>query len=148
MNASECEQVRLAVMARADGESTGIPLDQIDSHLIQCATCRREIQAMRSVSSLFAAQSRRRQAVPLWPGISAKVAAAARARTEPDSAGFFVALGLVLAVCQAGLFVVSPAASYWIKAACVLVVAGLLGLRRINPFVIEPELVFSKKGSA
>jgi anti-sigma factor RsiW len=148
MNANECEQVRMAVMARADGESPAVPPEQVELHLAGCAECRREIEAMQSLSPLLAAQSRRLQTTQLWPRIAPELATAKSAPAEPDSAGFFVVVGLVLLACQAALFFVTPAISPWVKAAAILAIAGLLALRRINPFVIEPELALSKKGSA
>jgi hypothetical protein len=147
MNANECEQIRMAVMAHADGESPGIPLDQVELHLSRCADCRREVEAMKSLSPLFAAQSRRHQTAQLWPRIAPGLAVANSASAEPDSAGLFVVLGLILLACQAALFFVAPSLSPWVKAAAILAIAGLLAFRRMNPFVIEPELALSKKGS-
>jgi hypothetical protein len=56
-------------------------------------------------------------------------------------------LGLVLLAAQAALFFVAPTVSPWVKAVALLAITGLLALRRMNPFVIEPELVPAKKGS-
>jgi hypothetical protein len=146
MNANECEQIRMAVMARADGESPVVPADQIERHLAGCADCRREAGAMQLLPPLFAAQARRHQTAQLWLRIAPGLAAAKSASAEPDSAGTYIALGLMLTACQATLFFVAPAISPWIKAAAVLAIAALLALRRMNPFVIEPELALSKKG--
>jgi len=147
MNLNECELIRQAVMARADGEAVALPTGQIEAHLARCAECRREAEAMQSLSALLAAQARRKDSAELWPSIAPQLASVKRPTAQPDSAGFFVVLGLILLVYQSALFFGAPALWWWFKAAVVLAIIALLALRRMNPFIIEPELLNIQKGA-
>lgn len=147
MNANECESIRLAIMARLDGESASVPAGQVQAHLAGCPDCRREAEAMRALSALLAAQARRGQTAQLWPRLGASLAATKVATAEPDSAGFFVLLGLTLLACQAALFLVAPPVHLPVNLVGVVAVACLLASRQANPFVIETELALSQKGS-
>jgi predicted anti-sigma-YlaC factor YlaD len=84
-----CDDFRVALSARLDGEQTGIPAPQIDAHLADCAQCRHWLAAAERVTRAV-----RLQPVEV-PDLTAPILAAIPARRGRERKRVLqVALGL------------------------------------------------------
>ena len=59
MNESNCESVRIAAMALADGEQPALDPHFIAAHVAGCAACRLELELLRGLDVQIAGKSRR-----------------------------------------------------------------------------------------
>jgi len=134
-----CENVLMAMMAVADGESELSP-DELKAHLASCADCREEALRMQRVDELFGQAVRRESAVDLWPAIDRRLG-----RQSPRigwQAYAFVAVLLV----SYKLFEMLPEADpgWAIKLVPLIIFGALLLVLKENPFKINTELVLEK----
>lgn len=89
MNRPTCEQITLAAMAWADGEKAALTPAEVQTHLADCAACRRQTEQLSSLAEWFARERRPEPAVDLWPRIRERLGAApalAGERTSPGEA--------------------------------------------------------------
>jgi anti-sigma factor RsiW len=63
-----------------DGDLQGAERGALETHLADCATCRRTLEELRAVARRAAALERRGPEEDLWPGIAARITAPAPAR--------------------------------------------------------------------
>ncbi|WP_117209933.1 zf-HC2 domain-containing protein [Allorhizocola rhizosphaerae] len=94
-----CDDFRVALSARLDGEQTGIPAPRIDAHLSECAACRGWLAAAQDVTRAV-----RLQSVDV-PDLTAPILAAIprphkteRRRILQIALGLSAALQLILAI--------------------------------------------------
>ena len=90
MNESNCESVRIAAMAIADGEQPALDPAFIAAHVAGCEACRLELELLRGFDVQMAGRSRREYPVDLWPRIEPRLAAPSRQRRV------FLVLGILL----------------------------------------------------
>lgn len=135
-----CENVLMAMMAAADGESAPMSLEEIEGHLSVCAGCREEAVRMQRVSDLFQQASRRESATDLWPTIGTRLEQKpSRSHWKP-----FVIVGVLLLVYK--LFEMLPEADpgWAIRLVPLIIFGALLVFLKENPFRINTELVLEK----
>jgi predicted anti-sigma-YlaC factor YlaD len=140
MNASYCEQVRRAAMARADAEPAALSCAEIEDHLRDCPECRQEVERLASLAGAFAARRRQRQSPNLWPAIRDKLTGEAVCRRDAGAGRWLLALALIL-FCFRGFVLANGTSLVWqVKLLALMLVAGVFFLRRENPFALNPQL--------
>jgi anti-sigma factor RsiW len=134
------ENVLLAMMAAADGESAATSPEEIESHLSVCADCREEAVRMQLVSDLFQQASRRESAVDLWSAIDTRLdQKPARSHWK-----LFVVAGVLLLVYKVCEMLPEADPGWAIKLVPLLIFGALLVFLKENPFRINTELVLEK----
>jgi predicted anti-sigma-YlaC factor YlaD len=68
-----CESVCLATMATLDGREAELSHETIERHLADCPRCREEVEQLRAINGLLAAQERREQTADVWPVVRARI---------------------------------------------------------------------------
>ncbi len=134
------ENVLLAMMAAADGESAPLSPEEIEVHLSACADCRAEAGRMQLVSDLFEQASRRESAVDLWSAIDTRLAQKpARSHWKL----FFIA-GVLLLVYKLCEMLPEADPGWAIRLVPLIIFGALLVFLKENPFRINTELVLEK----
>jgi predicted anti-sigma-YlaC factor YlaD len=127
-----CKAVRIAAMARDDGEPSPLPVTDIEAHVQGCAACREAIGAGRVLHGRLASAHRRMPAVSLWPAIEQRVTS--------DRGGRWWAALVALALAYKLLELSPIDLGIGLKLVAVaIVVAGFVVLRA-NPFVMPAEI--------
>lgn len=132
-----CEQVRIAAMALADGESPPIPRAAIEAHLAECAECRQELGELQALDRLWQAQSRKTHAVDLWPQLVDQLQSPIR---QPEKRPWLPALAALLVVFKLIEFVPNRSLGVWAQFVPLLLAAAVFALAGQNPFQIKTEL--------
>lgn len=137
MKEMNCENALMVKMAEMDGEETGISSEQINSHLADCESCRREFEQMRTADILLKSQARREQAADLWSAIETQIEAKSNPRIGWKP---FVLLGLVLVVYK--LLEMLPSQDFGLafKLVPLAFIVALFVFLKENPFKINAEL--------
>ncbi len=138
MKDQTCENVLIAMMAAADGESAPLSPDEIEAHLVSCANCREEAVRTQQVDVLFRQVIRRESTIDLWPMIESRLDRRRR-RWQP------YALVSVLLLAYKLYEMVPEAEPGWAIHLVPLIIFGaLLVFLRENPFKINTNLVLEK----
>jgi predicted anti-sigma-YlaC factor YlaD len=145
MNAFNCETIRQAAMALADGETAPLSAEQVQAHLAGCAECRRAVEEMQSLARVLDAQSHQPQAADLWPGIQGRIAVCAADSRSLNPAGMLAVLALVLLLVRGIVLTTAEPLEWAVRFIALLFVGGWFVLLRENPFAIHPQLVEGKK---
>lgn len=135
-----CEEVLMAMMAEADGETAELSRPEIDAHLVACEDCRDEVARMQKVNELLHQATRPERTVDLWSVVSTRLdQQASERRWQP-----FVIAGVLLLAYK--LFEMLPAAEpVWaIKVVPLIIFGALLVFLKENPFKINSELLLEK----
>jgi hypothetical protein len=139
MSDINCESVRIAAMALADGEEATLSMQEIETHLSNCQLCGEEIAQLHATNKLFSSQQRLRSQVDLWPMIDARIQASA---ASPAQSGWRVLLlfGIPLFGYKILLLGLQLTPSLWSKLVTVVLVIAIFSYLRANPFKINSEL--------
>ena len=132
-----CENVLMAMMAEADGESAALSPEEIQGHLSACEDCRDEAVRTQVVTDILRQGARSEETVDLWPAISRRLDQhASEIRWQP-----FAIVGVLLLAYK--LFEMLPAdrPSWAIQLVPLITFGALLVFLRENPFKINSELV-------
>jgi predicted anti-sigma-YlaC factor YlaD len=140
MNQVNCESIRLAAMAVADGEEPPIPAPDIELHLANCDRCQREVAQLRTLSQLLDGQRRRARTENVWDGIAEDLRPKTAPQTTADHWPWLMLLGLLIAGYRVALSTSDWESSLWLKLAPVLLVIAVFGLLRENPFKVNTQL--------
>jgi predicted anti-sigma-YlaC factor YlaD len=140
MNRVNCESIRLAAMAVADGENPLIPAPDIELHLSTCDHCRSDVAQLQSLLKLLDGQHRRERTEILWDGIAEDLRPKTALPTTADHWPWFMLLGLLVAVYRIAVSTSDWEPGWWLKLAPVLLVIAVFGLLRENPFKVNTEL--------
>ena len=134
MNESNCESVRIAAMALADGEHPSLDPILIAAHMAGCAACRQELEQLRAVSVQLTGASRRRYPVDLWPAVAIRLAAPSRQKLV------FLVLGILLVAYKFAEF--APSREFGLAVQLVPLAIALAAFRYLkeNPFRITTQL--------
>ena len=134
------ENVLLALMAAADGESAPMSPEEIEGHLRVCVGCREEAVRMQRVSDLFQQASRREGATNLWPTIETRL------DQKPSRRHWklFAIAGLLLLVYKLCEMLPDADPGWAIKLVPLIIFGALLVFLKENPFRINTDLVLEK----
>src|SRR5262249_25439864 len=130
----KCEQVRMAAMALADGETPSLTREAIESHMAACAECRREITEEAELGKMWYAHTRQVHPVDLWPLVGVRLEA--KKREKRWLAGLVVPLVIFKLI----EFVPRDRYGAWTQLVPLVLAAGILAVARQNPFRIETRL--------
>jgi anti-sigma factor RsiW len=134
-----CESVRVAAMALADGETPPLRSEEIETHLLICDRCSEEIQQLRATNQLLSSQKRLIPEANLWPMVNERLKASV---SSPPLLRWRVLL--LFAVPLFGykilLLIFQASPNLWSKLVPVILVIAVFGYLRSNPFKINCEL--------
>ncbi len=135
-----CEEVLLANMAEADGETPELSREEIATHLSTCENCAAEVTRMLQMDAMLQRSARADAPVDIWPSVSAHLSQAGyRISWQP------FAIAVVLLVAYKLLEMIPEEDPGMIfKIAPLAIFAGLMLFLRENPFKINCELVLEK----
>ncbi len=71
---NQCESIRLAAMALADGEPSALTDEQVREHLQRCPACRAAVEQLSAVDAAFHNTETPGHAVDVWPLLSSEIA--------------------------------------------------------------------------
>ena len=92
----KCHGVRLAAMAKLDGESERAPGEEYDTHVAGCEACREAIAAMTRLHAELDFVSYDSAPTDLWPAVQGRIVGRWRAGAR-ERLGFGVLAALVVA---------------------------------------------------
>ena len=141
MSTMDCESVRQAAMALADGETSPLNAGQIQSHLADCPECRRAVEELGSLTRALAARSRREPTLDLWPRIRTRLDRPLSYRL----AGRFALLVAALLLARGIVLVTAEPVEWIVRGVALLLVGGWFLLLRENPFTIHSHLFETKE---
>jgi len=135
-----CQEVLMAKMAEADGESADLSKEDLNLHLSSCENCRTEIARLYNIDAILQRSSRAETSMDLWPAINRGLDQPA---TSVSWQPFVVA---VVSLVAFKLFEMVPEEDpgILIKAAPLVIFGALMLLLKENPFKINSELVLEK----
>ena len=96
MNQVNCESIRLAAMAVADGENPPIPAPEIELHLSTCDHCRSDVAQLNTLLKLLDGQRRRERTENVWDGIAESLRPKTSPQTTTDHWPWLMLLGLLV----------------------------------------------------
>jgi hypothetical protein len=134
MDPSNCESVRIAAMALADGEQAALDPEFIAAHVIGCQACRLELELLRGFDAQIAGKSRRQYPVDLWPRIEPRLAAPSRQRRV------FLVLGILLVAYKIAEFAPSREFGLVVQLVPIAIALAVFRYLKENPFRITTEL--------
>jgi anti-sigma factor RsiW len=134
-----CESVRIADMALADGEESPLGREEIETHLRNCDRCWAEIERLRAINELLSSQKRLKQQANLWPLVSERLEATA-GNAPPFSWRVLLLFGIPLLGYKTLLLVLQASPSLWSKLVPVVLVIAVFSYLKANPFKINREL--------
>ncbi len=145
MNQKQCETVRQAAMALADGESAPLSAEQVQSHLAGCPACRCAMEELGCLNRTLGAQSRQRKTVDVWPAVQGGIAVRTAASRSSNPAGMLITLAAALLLVR-GIVLTTTEPLEWVaRFVALLLVSGWFFLIRENPFAIHPQLAVTKE---
>ena len=127
-----CEQVQIAAMALADGESPLLSSAAIEEHVTECAECRREIAVLSELGQMWQGQTRQTHTVDSWPGIEGRIV-----QSERPWLPVLVAMLVVFKIIE---FVPNRTFRTWVQLVPLLLAAAVFTVVGQNPFQIKTEL--------
>jgi len=140
----DCESVRVAAMALADGEESSLRSSEIEAHLVSCDGCREEIEQFRATNQLFSLQQRLSEEADLWPTISERLQATT-ATTRPFRWRVLLLFGLPLFGYKFFLLLSQATPSLWSKMVPVILMIAIFTYLKTNPFKINCELTLEEE---
>ena len=147
MNELNCENVCVAAMALLDGQQAPLTTEVIENHLASCSSCREEVAQLRALTELLSGQKRRDYTDNVWPairqvineGLDAEVARQPE-KTSSATTFAFVILGVLLLSYKLAEMVPEAELGLLFKLVPVLLVLGVFGYLKENPFKINASL--------
>ena len=136
---TDCEAIRVAAMALADGEESSLQTGEIESHLINCKDCREEIEQMHATNQLLSSQKRVVQEANLWPMIGERLQGATETK-QPFRWRLLLLFGIPLFGYKLFMLGLQVAPSLWSKLFPVVLMIAVFAYLKANPFKINSEL--------
>ena len=145
MTEENCEQVRMASMAIADGSASSLSPAQIQAHLASCAECRREVHQTATLTALLDSAKRSTRHEEVWPLIEQQLEGGARSRKPLFDWRAFLVLGFLLTGYRVTLMVSGQQLGFWFKLVPVALVMVVFTYVKENPFKINSELRLERR---
>ena len=140
MEEANCENVRIASMAQADGASTGLSLDQVEAHLATCAACRQEVTEMRAITGLLDMAERSTRYEQVWPLIEKRLDGLTPESKRLGDWRPFLVLGLLLAGYRIILAMTDQDLGFSFKLVPVALLIAVFLYLKENPFRVNSNL--------
>ena len=143
-----CAEVRLAALARLDGESAELSAEEIDGHIAGCRACQLALAGLSSVHAGLGRMDFERLDVDLWPSIASHVRASRPHRSRWEH-GVILGLTAVLVAWRlAQLLIDVPAPVVNSIVPLALIVIVLRWIAR-DPFALQvSSSQFQEKGAS
>lgn len=145
MSTPGCDEIRMAVLARKDGEAPLLDAQTCAEHIAACQPCRQELAAQEALSKLLAAHTRPSHEVSLWPSVCERL------EPQPPAHVGIAVVGAILLLAYK-LLEITPAMSTGLvgKLVPVLLAALVFAWMRTNPFrlVESPSPAAARPSSA
>ena len=138
MTNNDCESIRIAAMALADGEESSLSTKQIESHVFNCDACREEIEQLRVTTELLSSHRRLNPNVNVWPMVNERIEAAS-AGTQQFRWRLLLLFGIPLFGYKL-LMLNLAAPSLWSRLVPIVLAIAIFGYLKTNPFKINTEL--------
>lgn len=138
MTETNCENVRIASMARADGSESLLSPAEVEAHLATCADCRQEVREMGTLIAVLDSAKRKGRNEQVWPLIEPHLDAAASQNGRFDWRPFLV-LYFLLGGYRV-ILMVGEEHGFWFKLIPVALVIAAFGYVKENPFKINSDL--------
>lgn len=139
MNDTNCESIRVAVMALADGETPPLGPEEIETHLLICNRCREEVDQLQATNEFLSSQKRLIPAANLWPLVNERLQASASSVPLFRWRVLFL-FAIPLFGYKILLLTFQSSPSLWSKLVPVILAIVVFGYLRSNPFKINCEL--------
>ena len=136
---NDCEDIRVAAMALADGEESACRKSDIESHLMSCKDCREEIEQLHATNRLFSSQQRLVPEADLWPMIGDRIQVSSEAR-QPFRWRVLLLFGIPLFGYKLFMLSLQAAPTLWSKLVPVFLMIAIFAYLKANPFKINCEL--------
>jgi predicted anti-sigma-YlaC factor YlaD len=140
MEEMNCEDVRIASMAEADGVSTRLSLDQIEAHLAACADCRQEVEEMTALTGLLSVAERSPRDEQVWPLIEQRLDGRAPGSNGLGNWRPFLVLGLLLAAYRIILAMTAQDLGFSFKLVPLALLIAVFVYLKENPFKVNSNL--------
>jgi Putative zinc-finger len=75
MQPHSCDEVRMAALARLDGELAGLTSDEVDAHVAGCRSCQTVLAGLTTLHADLGLVDYERVDIDLWPALQGRVAA-------------------------------------------------------------------------
>jgi hypothetical protein len=75
MQPHSCDEVRMAALARLDGELAGLTSDEVDAHVAGCRSCQTALADLTTLHADLGRVDYERVDIDLWPALQGRVAA-------------------------------------------------------------------------
>jgi predicted anti-sigma-YlaC factor YlaD len=139
-----CEDILIQKSALIDGEKAELSGEQINAHLADCESCRRQIEQMENAVALLKRQKRREQDADLWSAIekqiSTKTTAVSPLKWQP-----FVLVGAFLVIYKLLEMMPERDPGWALRIVPFILITVLFGFLKENPFKINSELILENK---
>ena len=145
MTENTCETVCLAAMALADGEDSTLRPEEIEMHLVNCESCRVEIEQLQSLNHFLNSQKRLKPQAAVWPIINERFRAKA-GNAIPLQWQLLLLFVIPLFGHKFLLLMLQTAPSLWTRLVPIILVIAVFIYLKTNPFKINNEL--SLKGES
>ena len=149
MSTPSCDEIRMAVLARRDGEVAVPAAATCAEHIAACPSCRRELAAQEVLSELLAAQARPSQEVDFWSAVGEKLEPQPLATRSGDQHVAVVAVvgGILLLAYKILELTPALAPGLLVKLTPVLLAALVFAWLRTNPFrvALEPSPAWRRR---
>jgi len=142
-----CESIRVAAMALADGETVPLRPEEIETHLLICEGCREEVEQLRATNQLLSSQKRLVPEADLWALVNERLEASAL-RAPLFRWRLLLLFAIPLFGYKILLLIVQASPSLWSKLVPVILVIAVFGYLRVNPFKINCELTLKGETSS
>ena len=140
MEEANCENVRIASMAQADGVSTGLSPDQMEAHLATCAECRQEVNEMRALTGLLGMAERSTRNEQVWPLIEKRLDGLTLESDRVRDWRPFLVLGLLLAAYRVILAMTADDLGFSFKLVPLALLIAVFVYLKENPFKVNSNL--------
>lgn len=145
MTKVDCESIRLSAMAREDGYVSDLSADQIESHLVDCSDCRREVQQLRALGDLLDGHTRRQRTEDIWKQVEQHLPNGRFSRNGSRVSRAFVILSVLLLGYRLVQLIPDHHFGIFLKIVPILFVIAAFTYLRENPFKINSELTLEGK---
>jgi predicted anti-sigma-YlaC factor YlaD len=141
MKTTDCETALMAKMAEADGEASGILLDEVDRHISTCETCRVELEQLLDVNRRMSFERRADTSVDLWPMIKRQIEPA---REHKIAVWPFAVIAVMLVAYKLVEMVPARDPGLFLKVVPIVILIAFFVLVKENPFRINAELAMEE----
>jgi anti-sigma factor RsiW len=133
----KCEELLLAKMAELDGEWSEFSIEAVDAHLLDCASCRSELEMLLAVNETFDRHMRVEHDANVWPAVQRSLVTQrgeVRWRT-------FAVFALALAAFKIVAMSMENDPGWLIGLVPLVLAATLFAVLKENPFKVNTELL-------